>query len=135
MGIMRAVKVVRRSSFESPRPFEREFAAVKRYEPVSRNAAGLVNVLHAGRAADGSHFHYVMELADSAEPGADAAAEPGTYTPCTLRLQIGRMGRMPVSECLEIAVSLAHGIAGLHRVGLVHRDVKPSNIIFTGGRA
>lgn len=135
MGIMRAVKIVRRDSFDSSRPFDREFAAVKRYEPVSRKAAGLVNVLHAGRAADGSHFHYVMELADSAEPGVDASAEPENYTPCTLRTQIGRMGRMPVAECLEVAVSLANGVADLHRVGLVHRDVKPSNIIFAGGRA
>ncbi len=135
MGIMRAVKVVRRASFENERPFEREFAAVKRYEPVSRKAAGLVNVLHAGRAADGSHFHYVMELADAAEAGVDAALEPDRYEPCTLRTQVGRMGRLPVSECLEIAVSLANGIGDLHRVGLVHRDVKPSNIIFVAGRA
>ena len=135
MGVMRAVKIVRRDSFDSHRPFDREFAAVKRYEPVSRKAAGLVNVLHAGRAADGSHFHYVMELADSAEPGVDASAEPDKYTPCTLRTQISRMGRMPVAECLEVAVSLANGVADLHRVGLVHRDVKPSNIIFVGGRA
>jgi len=135
MGVMRAVKVVRRASFENERPFEREFAAVKRYEPVSRKAAGLVNVLHAGRAADGSHFHYVMELADAAVAGVDAALEPDKYTPCTLRTQVGRMGRLPVSDCLEIAVSLANGIGDLHRVGLVHRDVKPSNIIFVAGRA
>ncbi len=135
MGVMRAVKVVRRASFESLRPFDREFSAVRRYEPVSRKAAGLVNVLHAGRAADGSHFHYVMELADCAIPGVEAASEPDAYVPCTLRLVIGRMGRMPVGDCLEIAVSLANGMADLHRVGLVHRDVKPSNIIFVDGRA
>jgi Protein kinase domain len=135
MGVMRAVKVVRRSSFESHRPFEREFAAVKRYEPVSRAAAGLVNVLHAGRADAGELFYYVMELADAAVAGTDATTEPGRYEPCTLRTMIGRMGRLPVSDCLEIAVSLTHGVAGLHRTGLVHRDVKPSNIIFVSGRA
>ncbi len=135
MGLMRAVKVVRRAAFESSRPFEREFAAVKRYEPVSRTAAGLVNLLHAGQAADGSHFHYVMELADPVEPGIDPATEPEKYAPCTLRVQMGRLGPMAVSDCQEIAVNLAQGIANLHRVGLVHRDVKPSNIIFINGRA
>ena len=135
MGLMRAVKVVRRDTFGNDRPFEREFAAVKRYEPVSRKAAGLVHVLHAGRAADGSHFHYVMELADAAEAGVDPATEPDRYVPCTLRTQIGRMGQLPVSDCMEVAVSLANGITDLHRVGLVHRDVKPSNIIFVAGRA
>ncbi len=135
MGIMRAVKIVRRSAFETQRPFDREFAAVKRYEPVSRVAAGLVNVLHAGRDAEHGIFFYVMELADSAVAGINPAEDPDKYVPCTLRTQLGRLGRMPQAECQEIAVSLTGGIAALHRLGLVHRDIKPSNIIFVNGAA
>jgi len=42
MGALRAVKIVWRSQFESERPYEREFAGIKRFEPVSRSSSGLV---------------------------------------------------------------------------------------------
>jgi hypothetical protein len=44
MGAFRAVKVIWRSQFESERPYEREFAGIQRYEPVSRSSSGLVHV-------------------------------------------------------------------------------------------
>jgi hypothetical protein len=40
------VKIVWRRQFQSDRPYEREFAGIQRYEPVSRSADGLVHVLH-----------------------------------------------------------------------------------------
>src|SRR5437660_12516868 len=50
MGTLRAVKVIQRGQFESDRPYEREFAGIQRYEPVSRSSGGLVHVLHVGRS-------------------------------------------------------------------------------------
>ncbi len=143
MGVGRAIKIVRRSSFQSERPFEREFAAVKRYEPVSRMADGLVNVLQVGRAEDGATFYYVMELADSDRDQHDPAtsgtktrpAEPSAdYHPRTLRSALDRVGRMPLPQCIEHGQCLAHALASLHRAGLTHRDIKPSNIIFVHDR-
>ena len=64
MGAPRAVKIVWRRQFESARPYEREFAGIQRYEPVSRSADGLVHVLHVGRNDAEGYFYYVMELAD-----------------------------------------------------------------------
>jgi WD40 repeat protein len=58
---------------------------------------------------------------------------PDTYVPRTLKSEIRRRGRLPVEECVEIGLSLATALAHLHRHGLVHRDVKPSNIIFVNG--
>ena len=49
MGALRAVKVIWRRQFESERPYEREFAGIQRFEPVSRSSSGLVHVLHVGR--------------------------------------------------------------------------------------
>src|SRR5262249_43918811 len=68
MGVLRAVKVVERRQFDSDRPYEREFAGIRRYEPVSRSADGLVHVLHVGRNEPEGYFYYVMELADSSKP-------------------------------------------------------------------
>src|SRR5688500_17674380 len=75
MGAPRAVKIIWRGQFESDRPYEREFAGIQRYEPVSRSADGLVHVLHVGRNDAEGYFYYVMELADDANAEARARFE------------------------------------------------------------
>jgi serine/threonine protein kinase len=45
-------------------------------------------------------------------------------------------GRLPVRRALEIAIQVARGLGFAHEHGLVHRDVKPQNVILNGdGRA
>jgi len=75
MGTRRAVKVVWRRQFESARPFEREFAGIQRYEPVSRSSGGLVHVLHVGKNDGEEYFYYVMELADDAGERTDTVMQ------------------------------------------------------------
>jgi WD40 repeat protein len=152
MGAWRAVKLVWRRQFESERPYEREFAGIQQFEPVSRSSGGLVHVLHVGRNEAEGYFYYVMELADSVassefrvpsqasldgsgvEPGT-RNAELETYIPRTLRSDLGRLGKLPTADCLRLALDVVSGLAQLHRRGLVHRDVKPGNIIYVSGRA
>jgi serine/threonine protein kinase len=55
------------------------------------------------------------------------------YVPHTLREDLKRRGPLPATECLEIGAALATALAHLHEHGLVHRDVKPSNVIFVNG--
>ena len=141
MGVWRAVKVVTRANFDSDRPFEREFAGIQRYEPISRTGEGLVPILHVGSPGGKRSFYYVMELADPVTPpGQDPKAEPPafdavTYQAKTLLSELKRRGHLPVEECVEIGLALAAGLGALHKHGLVHRDVKPSNIVFVQGRA
>ena len=155
MGTLRAVKIIWRRQFASERPYEREFAGIKRYEPVSRSSGGLVHVLHVGRNDAEGYFYYVMELADPAisdrhstssehpNPQSDLPMRgaPETealltaYSPRTLRSDLQRLGHLPPADCLRLALDVASGVAQLHRHGLVHRDVKPGNIIYAHGRA
>jgi eukaryotic-like serine/threonine-protein kinase len=50
----------------------------------------------------------------------------------TLQERLANQG-LTVGDTLEMAARLAEGLAEIHARGLVHRDVKPSNIIFRGG--
>lgn len=56
------------------------------------------------------------------------------YAPRTLREELVRRGRLPVDECVQLGLDLASALAHLHAAGLVHRDVKPSNLVFVEGR-
>jgi serine/threonine protein kinase len=53
-----------------------------------------------------------------------------------LKERLVKRGRLPVCEALELALQVARGLAFAHDQGLVHRDVKPQNVLLNGdGRA
>ncbi|KRB38526.1 serine/threonine-protein kinase [Microbacterium sp. Root180] len=72
----------------------------------------IVTVYQAGISADGRPY-IVMEFC------------PGSLA------QRYRIERIPVDEVLAIGVRMAGALESAHRAGLVHRDVKPSNILIT----
>lgn len=135
-GALRAVKVVRREDFDDERGFEREFEGILKFEPISRDHPGLVNILHVGRSPDGvSFYYYVMEIGDDVRTGRDI--NPIEYEPRTLRADNHQAAgtQWPTEDCIDVGLRLAEALHHLHEGGLAHRDVKPSNVIFVNGKA
>ncbi len=74
------------------------------------------NVVRATDAGEEAGVHYlVMELID----GIDLAG------------LLARRGPLPVAEACEVVRQAAAGLQAAHDHGLVHRDVKPSNLMLT----
>ena len=82
-------------------------------------AAARVNHPNVVRVFDvdqehGVHF-LVMELVEGESAGR----------------RVQRKGRLPLEEGLLITLGLARGLAAAHAAGLVHRDVKPDNVLIS----
>jgi eukaryotic-like serine/threonine-protein kinase len=50
-----------------------------------------------------------------------------------LKQLVVRSGALPVRRALELAIEVARGLAYAHAHGLVHRDVKPQNVLVPDG--
>src|SRR5881275_908806 len=47
----------------------------------------------------------------------------------TLKERIRRLGRLPISEAVAYAIEIARALGGAHARHIVHRDVKPQNVL------
>ena len=47
----------------------------------------------------------------------------------TLKDRIRRMGRLPIDEAIAYAIEIARALGAAHARGIVHRDIKPQNVL------
>ena len=93
--------------------FKREIAlAAKLQHP------HIVPLLSAGATAEGLPY-YTMPFVEGE----------------SLRERLARDGELPVSEAVGILREVARALAYAHERGVVHRDIKPDNVMLSGGSA
>jgi eukaryotic-like serine/threonine-protein kinase len=81
-----------------------------------------------------SHPH-ILPLHDSGEAGTLLYYVMPLVEGMSLRERLDRERRLPVADALKIAREVADGLAHAHARGIVHRDVKPENILLSDYQA
>lgn len=98
--------------------FREDTTFVRKFRREAQAAAGLthpniVNVFDVGD--DEGVYYIVMELIEG----------------ITLKEYIAKKGKLSIKEATSIAIQVSMGLEAAHSHGIVHRDVKPQNIIIS----
>lgn len=98
--------------------FSADATFVKKFRVEAQSAAGLshpniVNVYDVGE--ENGIYYIVMELVQG----------------ITLKHYIERKGKLDIREVLNISVQIASGMGAAHANRIIHRDIKPQNVIMS----
>lgn len=103
-----------------PRHLGLDATARRRFEEEARAASAL----------DHPNIATVYDIGDA--PDGRVFIAMAFYEGGTLRDEIER-GPLPLPRALSFAIQIAGAVAAAHRRGMVHRDIKPGNVIVTPG--
>lgn len=84
---------------------------------------------HEARAAREVEHKHLVPLIDAGESEGRYYLAARYVRGRSLEQRLEADGPLPLTELLKLAMEIATGLEALHRHGLVHRDVKPSNIL------
>jgi serine/threonine protein kinase len=81
------------------------------------------------RAARQVEHDHVVPVLDAGESDGTSYLVAAYVAGGSLEDRLAAEGSLPLGEALRIAAEIGTGLDALHRGGLVHRDVKPSNLM------
>lgn len=111
LGRFVAVKVLKAE-------FSADTGFVSKFRAEAQSAAGLThpNIVNVYDVGEEDNFYYiVMELVEG----------------ITLKNYIQKKGHLTIKEATSIAIQVCMGIEAAHKNNIIHRDIKPQNIIIS----
>ena len=105
--------------------WNKELAALAAYQKKCRHA-NLMRIYHIGQNED--CIFYTMDAADPLHP-------EGDYVPDTLGYRLREHKRLEPEDIRTMLNELLDGLEILHSAGLLHRDIKPDNVLWVEGHA
>jgi serine/threonine protein kinase len=163
-GLRRAVKVLQKTAVAGASDPLRELAGIREYQQKSKDHPCLLQIYHVGETPECYYYameladrvelgngdqgpiqgiegsrNRAIEGAVNAGAGrigdpARHCSENAAYVPQTLAAVIAREAPMPAGRALDITTQVLRGLEHLHAQGLIHRDVKPSNVLVIDGQ-
>ncbi len=102
--------------------------AVKVLTNVDRSASFVERFVNEARIQASLHHPHIATLYDFFEYGGRPCIIMEYVDGQTLEARIRMQGRLPVAEALAVFRAVVDAVAYIHGHGIVHRDVKPSNV-------
>jgi serine/threonine protein kinase len=84
---------------------------------------------HEARAAMALEHRHLVPVLDAGEEAGRCYVVAAYVDGCSLATRIAESGALALAGVLRLAAEVGGGLDALHRAGLVHRDVKPGNIL------
>ena len=116
-----------------------DLVAVKILRPESATRRGLIRFAREIRIIRDLRHENVLTLLDT------GVVSEGEFSGCpffamplitgeSLRARLDRERQLQIPDAVRIVTAIARGLAAAHALGVVHRDVKPENVLLDGDR-
>ena len=109
--------------------------AIKVLHPELAAALGSERFLSEIKTTARLQHPHILPLLDSGEAAGLLFYVMPYVSGETLRARLERERQLPIADALRIAREAADALGAAHALGIIHRDVKPENILLQGGHA
>jgi len=113
----------------------RRKVAIKVLNPELAEALGADRFLREIEIAANLHHPHVLPLYDSGQDGGFLYYVMPYEEGQSLRERLVKEGELPIQETVKLLRDVADALAHAHEQGVVHRDIKPDNVLLSGRHA